>query len=174
MEPTTNIIEDLRLLEAPHPWPFWVWLALASGAILIACLVVRYRRAQRNAPPRPTDPAVAVKDALDELAAARTGMDPAQSRAYAILVSGIVRRYIEARFGIQAPKRSTEEFLVEARQAAPLAGLYGQLLQEFLGCCDFLKFAQATADLPELEKLHAAAVKFVTETRQVGQPGGMS
>jgi hypothetical protein len=41
------------------------------------------------------------------------------------------------------------------------------LLAEFLGCCDFLKFARARGELMELEAQHQAAVRFVAETRLV-------
>ena len=45
--------------------------------------------------------------------------------------------------------------------------MHRELLAEFLGCCDFLKFARARAELAELEAQHQAAVRFVRETRVV-------
>ena len=101
---------------------------------------------------------------LAELEKARALMSPETSRPYGIEVSGIIRRYIERRFGLVAPRRSTEEFLVEASASAKLEPAHRQLLAEFLGTCDFLKFARARAELAELEAQHKAAVRFVTET----------
>ena len=66
-----------------------------------------------------------------------------------------------------APRRSTEEFLLEAAASAKLEIAHRKLLAGFLGCCDFLKFARARAELAELEAQYQAAVRFVTETRVV-------
>ena len=86
-------------------------------------------------------------------------------RAYAIAVSGVVRRYLERRFGLLAPRRSTEEFLAEARTAGRLDESHQRNLADFLAACDFLKFARATAEVAELEQIHATAVRFVTDTQ---------
>jgi hypothetical protein len=162
----TNIIDDLRFLE---PWtapPVWVWVTLA---LVVAGVVmwIRRRNAARRAAQGVQAAAHAHEDALAELEKARALMSSENSRPYGIEVSGIVRRYIERRFDIVAPRRSTEEFLVEAAASAKLEPVHRQLLAEFLGSCDFLKFARARAELTELEAQHQAAVRFVTETRVV-------
>jgi hypothetical protein len=160
----TNIIDDLRLLE---PWtvPPWLWALVVLVIVAGIALMIRRRNAARRAGQATEVAAHAHEDALAELEKARALMAPENSRPYGIEVSGIVRRYIERRFGIFAPRRSTEEFLVEAAASAKLEPPHRQLLAEFLGTCDFLKFARARAELKELEAQHQAAVKFVTETR---------
>ena len=165
MNTATNIIDDLRLLE---PWkapPPWVWALVALVIVAGIALLIRRRNAARRAAQGAGLAKHAHEDALAELEKARSLMSPENSRPYGIEVSGIVRRYIERRFGIVAPRRSTEEFLVEAAASAKLEPPHRQLLAEFLGCCDFLKFARVHAELKELEAQHHAAVKFVTETR---------
>jgi hypothetical protein len=162
----TNIIDDLRFLE---PWtapPVWVWVLLALAAVGIV-MFIRRRNAARRAAQGAQVSAHAHEDALAELEKARGLMSPENSRPYGIEVSGIVRRYIERRFGIVAPRRSTEEFLIEAAASAKMEPPHRKLLAEFLGACDFLKFARARAELAELEAQHQAAVRFVTETRVV-------
>lgn len=165
-ESYTNIIDDLRLLEAPGPVP--VWFQVLAGALalaLTAYLVWRRRRlrAQQLSPAAAAQ--MAYEDALAELEKAHRNLTRENSRPYAIAVSGIVRRYIERRFAIHAPQRSTEEFLLEAQRAPELSAKYQEKLGYFLKCCDFLKFAKGYADPPELEALHQAAVIFVTETQ---------
>lgn len=158
---TTNLIDDLRLLEAPQPWPLWAWLALVLAA---AGAWVCWRRRRRHSRALPADPVAAIQeDALAELEKLRPLIAAATSRAYAIGASGVVRRFIGRRFGIQAPRRSTEEFLAEARNSPLLAEHSRRNLAEFLGGCDFLKFAQALAEVPELELLHEAARIFITD-----------
>jgi hypothetical protein len=161
----TNIIDDLRLLQAPRPWPLVAWELLILAALLAAAYYLRRRRLAQRAPkPVLVAPEVASEDALAELARLRKKIAVENSRVYAIEVSGVVRRYIERRFGIHAPRRSTEEFLAEAHRSPIMADKYQQLLGHFLACCDFLKFARGYAEVPELEMLHEAAVRFVTET----------
>jgi hypothetical protein len=158
---TTNLIDDLRLLEAPLPWLPWAWLALVL-AVAGAWIYWRWRRRQSRA--RPADPvAVIQEDALAELEKLRPLIAVATSRAYAIGASGVVRRFIGRWFGIEAPRRSTEEFLAEARNSPLLDEHNRRNLGEFLAGCDFLKFAQARAEVPELELLHEAARIFITE-----------
>ena len=167
MNNATNIIDDLRLLE---PWtapPVWMWVLLALAIVGVVAFVIRRRNAARRAAQGAQVAAHAHEDALAELEKARALLSSENSRPYGIEVSGIVRRYIERRFSIVAPRRSTEEFLVEAAASAKLESSHRQLLADFLGSCDFLKFARARAELTELEAQHQAAVRFVTETRVV-------
>ena len=166
MNNSTNIIDDLRFLE---PWtapPLWVWVLLAALVVGVVMFIQR-RNAARRAAQGAQVAAHAHEDALAELEKALALMSPENSRPYGIAVSGIVRHYIERRFSIVAPRRSTEEFLIEAAASAKLEPAHRQLLAEFLGSCDFLKFARARAELTELEAQHQAAVRFVTETRVV-------
>jgi hypothetical protein len=161
----TNIIDDLRLLE---PWqgpPLWAWVVIALVVVGGIIFMIRRRNAMRSPAQGTQDPTHAHADALAELEKARALMLPDKSRPYGIEVSGIVRRYVERRFGLVAPRRSTEEFLVEASASAKLESAHRQLLADFLGTCDFLKFARARAELAELEAQHKAAVRFVSETK---------
>ena len=165
MNNATNIIDDLRLLEPWHMPPPWVWVLLVVVIASGIALMIRRRNAARRAAQGAQIAEHAHEDALAELEKARSLMSPENSRPYGIEVSGIVRRYVERRFGIVAPRRSTEEFLIEAAASVKLEPAHRKLLAEFLGCCDFLKFARARAEVSELEAQHQAAVRFVTETR---------
>ena len=165
MNTATNLLDDLRLLEAPQPAYVW-WLAvLALVVIAVAALAWRRRLARLRAQQQEVIATHAHEDALAALEKARALIVAGNAKPYAVEVSGIIRRYLEARFGLVAPKRSTEEFLIEAQQSPKLDARHRQSLAEFLGSCDFLKFARGLAELKELETMHQAAVRFVTETR---------
>ena len=105
------------------------------------------------------------EDALAELERLFALIDREESRPYAMESSAIIRRYVEARFELSAPRRSTEEFLSEAQSSPKLQTAHQALLGEFLRICDLLKFARTFADRSELTGLHEAAVRFVKETR---------
>jgi len=163
------LIDDLRLLEAPGPW--WTqWWAIALGALLFGAVLFLVWRRVRHLARKQEDLAsvgaveAAGEDALAELTHLFSLVEQEQSRPYAIDSSGIIRRYIERRFEIRAPLRSTEEFLVEALVSPKLADQHQSLLGEFLGACDFLKFARGRANRTELEGLHQSAVAFVKAT----------
>lgn len=162
----TNLIEDLRLLEAPQPLPAIWWVVISLAVIALVWLILwRRSHANRTTVVTPAVIQAAQEDALAELQKLLAMISVQNSRAYGIAVSGVIRRYIERRFAISAPRRSTEEFLLEAKSSSRLDERHQKHLGQFLGYCDFLKFARATASVPELQQIHDAAVRFVTDTQ---------
>lgn len=166
-----ELIDDLRLLNAPISLLVVALALLGLVVIVVAGLMLwRRRQAQLLAQPSQRAAEAALEDALALLEAARRLIKPGNSKPYGVEVSGIVRRYIEVRFAIYAPRRSTEEFLAEARVSPKLEPNHQKLLANFLGCCDLFKFARTHAEPAELTALHDAAVRFVTDTRLVPAP----
>jgi hypothetical protein len=166
-----GLVDDLRLLEPPEPFRIDPWLlAGAVGVLLLLWLVVRYLRATRGARAQARAVQQAYSDALEDLNRLFSLVDREESRPYAIESSAIIRRYIETRFELSAPRRSTEEFLVEAQQSPRLSLAHQTSLREFLRICDLLKFARTLASRSELTQLHEAAVRFVKDTRHAPAP----
>ena len=165
MNPPTELIDDLRIIEPPQSWLAQYGWVFALLALLIAgwWLICR-RRAQRAAAAAADSAQQAQEDALAELERLFALIDQERSRPYAIESSAIIRRYLERRFELAAPQRSTEEFLAEARHSPLLAPAYQTLLAEFLQCCDLMKFARTFAKREELVFLQDAAIRFVRET----------
>ena len=160
-----ELIDDLRLLEPPTPWWVQAWMAAAivAGVLLAWWLWRRWRWGRRGE----ITPQLAEKAMLDALGALERlfGLvDREESRPYAMESSAIVRRFIEERFGVRAPSRSTEEFLAEAQHSPLLASAAKTMLGEYLSVCDLLKFAKTVANRDELMHLHEAAVRFVKAT----------
>ena len=89
---------------------------------------------------------------------------------FVVEVSEAARKYLEDRFGLRAPERTTEEFLAELSGSVALDGRHKELLADFLTRCDLVKFARAVVDRSELEALHQAAARLVEET--VPSPNG--
>ena len=80
-------------------------------------------------------------------------------------VSLIIRVYLEGRFDLQAPDRTTEEFLFELQTSKYLDDSHKNLLGDFLRECDLVKFAKAEPPENELRRLHEAAGRLVGETQ---------
>ena len=162
-----DIKGPVALIEtARTPWYIWG----IGGALLLALLsgiaVVAARWWHQPAPPPPPVPAhIIAYAALRELFAqnlvARGLIMP-----YYFALSTILRRYIENRFGLQAPEQTTEEFLASLRTGTTLVQQYQTLLSEFLNECDMVKFANYAAGADDAQHAHDRAVRFIEETRE--------
>ena len=153
----------LPALEGPWLQRHWPWLAaaLAAATALGGALFVWLRRAEARARETAFDRAAARLDRLR-----RQGLPDASSvDAWYVELSDIVRRYIEARFGLRAPERTTEEFLAEAGRSAELSPPHRELLSAFLERCDRVKFARYSPAADESEDALALALRFLEETR---------
>jgi hypothetical protein len=97
-------------------------------------------------------------------------------KSFHLRISDILRRYIENRFGLQAPERTTEEFLLELSRTRSrknaLLGRHKVLLADFLYQCDLVKFARHQPTRAESEKTVSICRKFIQKTREKGTSPG--
>jgi len=160
-------------LEAPGepfpPSPRWgLWIAIATGALLVAALAFVWSRRGRR--PRVQRDEVAVPPhvkALRALARLREAprTTPAQVESFYVEVSNVLRVYLEERFGLRAPERTTEEFLRELESGEQLAREHRPALERFLSQCDLVKFAAFVPGESEHLAMHGMASQFVEATR---------
>ena len=155
--------EDIRgpkaLIEIPvapeaTPWGMYVFFGLL--ALLVVGVIV-WLLMKRKAP-EVTSEELARKE-LDRL-----GRDGAQLEAgeFALAASQVVRVFIERKFGLAAPKRTTEEFLQElASKNDEVLRSRMEPLRGFLRSCDMAKFAGANLGVGERGELVAKARAFV-------------
>lgn len=167
-EKAGQLIEDLQWLTTPLPgqenalpWT-WILAAIAGLLILVSFFFLRWRKKKKGfafiAPPAPHVQALAALGALDSL------LKEGSEREFIEAVSRIARVYIQARFGLRAPHRSTEEFLWEAGQSRLLSQEHQDLLARFLLQCDLVKFARRGLVVDEMNLLLEAARRFVNST----------
>ncbi|MEO6597324.1 MAG: DUF4381 family protein [Planctomycetota bacterium] len=165
-------------IEAPaDPFPtpsrlLW-WLAGGAGLLALAMLAfVAWRRRRRLRPHPDAVPVPAHVAALRELARLRTAPRTtlAQVEAFYVQVSQVLRVYLEGRFGLRAPERTTEEFLRELESGDPKSGAqlareHKRELERFLSQCDLVKFAAVVPGENEHVATFALAEAFVESTR---------
>ncbi len=161
----TNLIEDLRLLAPPsYGWVVGVVLSLVAASAVFLVLRAIRRPATAVAAASGAEPWALALAALERLAPL---LRPERSRDYGIQATGILRRYIESRYDLLAPRLATEEFLVAAGSSADLPPEHRTSLGRFLELCDLFKFGRYRASAEELRQLHAAAEAFVLASRPV-------
>ncbi len=160
---STNDIRPIKPpVEVPNPWAPWLW---AGGAVALLGLValgvmlwLTTRRRRAVAPPLPAH----VRARMKLEAALQFIGDP---RAFAIAVSDAVRVYLEERFQLRAPERTTEEFLRDLQRTSALNAQQKESLAAFLEQCDLLKFARFEPPETMLRELQESALRLVHETQ---------
>jgi hypothetical protein len=158
-------VEDIRDIRMPPPAAAaWLWPALVAGALVVAAALYLALRVRRRRRARTLTP---LARALEELAAAREFLQPASAERFSVIVSGIVRRYIEQRFAVRATLCTSEEFLREIL-AAPNHALapHRARLAAFLQQCDVGKFSGEPLTLRHLEAIYASAGDFLQATAE--------
>lgn len=160
----TNDIRDLKgPVEIPQDWA-WLWWALPLLAALLARKFLRrwigkwFGKGGVKVAVVP--PHVRAKQRL-QAALARIS-DP---RLFCFEVSETLRVYLEDRFTLRAPERTTEEFLSELQTSGALNAEQKEKLADFLQSCDLVKFARFEPTEEALRELHDSALRLVDETQ---------
>lgn len=140
------------------------WLLLIAVA-LCAALVLLNRLKGRSAVPEtavrtPWDVARERLQALEQGKLPQAG----QTERYYVLLSKILRGYIEDRFHVRAQEQTTPEFLDEIAASGLLSENHQGWLGGFLRHCDRVKFAQYRPSPEEIEGGFDTVLVFVNET----------
>ncbi len=146
--------------------PAWMW-ALLGASVLAAATPLLLRSWRRWSARRLQRSASEIARAeLDELLYGRRPATPTEMDAFYVKLSGIVRRYLENRFALHAPERTTEEFLEEMKTSPELVRPHRELLGDFLGRADLVKFAGFQPGAEDVEESIRKARLFLDETRE--------
>ena len=169
---TNTSAESLQLRDIKDPVPissFWWWVGFWT--ILAAVAALAYFLARRRKKVPAIDPQLLIpphRRAKERLRGAEELIsDPYR---FCSLVSDVTRIYLEERFNLHAPDRTTDEFLAELRDRSTLKEDHKLLLEDFLTCCDLVKFARHEPTEPELRGLFDAALRLIDETQEVQAP----
>jgi hypothetical protein len=150
-------IEELLPPPAPPGPPWWPWLfALVPLFALVAFVGMRWRR-------RPALGPTARELALRQLA--ELGRLPLttveEARHLFTRVSEVLRQYIEKRFELPAPRRTTPEFFAALGQKSPLTHDAQAALNDVLVRCDLVKFAGVAPPAEDCQVVLSLAKDFV-------------
>ena len=153
---------ELRPIRGAIPQPFWEtpWPYIIIGLVVIVgvAIYVIKRITGGQSQPKQLTP---FDTAMAQLQQARKFMIDKQDKAFSSLVSDTIRQYIEARFSINAPEQTTEEFLAVAAQHPVLKQQTVDQLSDFLELCDQVKFAQQSFGDAQREAQYHCAEQFL-------------
>jgi hypothetical protein len=160
---------DLNEIKGPVDLPLrprWfvilVVFLLLAGIVLALIFIHRRKREKVTAIPAVPPHEIAMKE-LEELLKQEL-IAKGLVKLFYQRISDIVRHYIENRFGIHAPERTTEEFMDELRNSEILHQQYRPLLEKFLTHCDMVKFAEYQPSGNEIQATVESARNFIQQT----------
>lgn len=161
----TAELSPVAQLQPARPWWQWAVASVAGLLLLVVLLVVLWRRRRRRqvvvARVPPHVKALAALQALvAEDLVAKGDIEQFYHR-----ISGILREYIEDRFGLRAPEQTTEEFMAALRMDdVAFSKQQRALLEDFLRHCDMVKFARHQPAAKEIQSTFDACKHFIVET----------
>jgi len=160
-----DIAGPLELPKSPRGWLYALvvgGLAMV-GAVVAVMLLLKHLKGAED---------VVVKAPAHELAyrhlealLAEKLLERGEVKLFYARISDVLRRYIENRFGLHAPERTTEEFLAELRERDVLRHEHKELLKEYLEHCDLVKFAELQPTNAQIQNTFDACKRFIAETQ---------
>jgi hypothetical protein len=160
---TTNAadqIEDIRpLLTGDNSLQVVIWLAILLLMAVAAYLLWPNPKAQPKQPPLPK------QTAMERLAALRERISTTPGYNLAVEISDILRIFVEHHFGIRTIRRTSVEFLADLARTARFDQPQRESLRHFVKTWDAIKFAGATTQTDEIQRLFQEAWTFVEGTK---------
>jgi hypothetical protein len=159
-------VRDFLGADLASLWPAAVVVGIGLAVALLAVIMTRRRRLlELQVPVIP--PGVWALLQLDDLERQEL-VDHGRVHEFYFRLSSIVRQYLERRFKLMAPERTTEEFLRETRRSDLLTDDHKHLLSDFLRVADMVKFALHEPSATESVLALTAARGFVEQTAETG------
>lgn len=164
-------VEELTLKDIAGPVSYprsYAALYIVAGCIVIATagvlIFMRFRRKKREIERRIPAHEIAYMR-LERLLASGL-LDDKRYREFTAEVSDVLRYYIEDRFGLRAPERTTEEFLAEAGAGLPVESGQKEILKVFLLHCDLVKFAAVEPSTEDVKRTFETCRDFIDMTKE--------
>ncbi len=146
----------------------YLWIWILSGVVIVTCgtgILIYFKSRQVKELVRIFKPAHEI--AYDRLRALvkQNFIEKGKIKEFYEGISDILRHYIEHRFDLKAPERTTEEFLSEIQYSTALSMSDKESLGEFLEHCDMVKFAKYDPTNEQIQKMFDLVKKFIEKTK---------
>ncbi|MBN1832336.1 MAG: hypothetical protein JW896_09520 [Deltaproteobacteria bacterium] len=168
-------LEEVKLNEIKPPVPFprsfslWTWAGIGSALVVavtaVAVVLIRRRKRMEEVWSQRVPAHELAYEELRRLVAEDL-VKKGEVKVFYQRLSGIVRHYIENRFGLRAPEQTTEEFLTSLETEQKFPGTYRPLLKTFLTHCDLVKFAEHQPGAEDIQKTFDSCKAFIKGTEE--------
>jgi len=161
------VIADIApLAKMPGKVPLWPFVIIAIVIVAVAIIIfLRLKQKTAVAIARLFKPAHEIAyQRLEKLIAAKL-IEKGMLGEFYQRISDILRHYIEDRFDLMAPERTTEEFLFELSQSNSLSQNDKDSLAEFLIHCDLVKFAKHQPQTEQIQRTFDIVKNFIEKTK---------
>ncbi len=145
-----------------------MFLSVILAALLVTLtviLLVRKRKEAEKVVVPPTPAHIIAYTALKELEAKQL-IEKNHIKEFYYELSNILRHYIEDRFALKAPERTTEEFLLELNNDINFPKEYRELLKKFLTESDLVKFANRAVTAENAHNAEDKTIEFIDQTKE--------
>jgi hypothetical protein len=163
-ELTIADIEDVvDMPKEPSYW--WLWTIAAAAVISagIGWFSLRRKRIQQLV--RIFKPAHEIAYARLRALVKDDPINAGRIKEFYERISDILRHYIEHRFDLRAPERTTEEFLIELQWTDVLSDSDKRHLGDFLTHCDLVKFARHSPTAEQIQQTFDLVKDFIEKTK---------
>lgn len=161
-------IHDILEAVPISPYPTWVVVSTGVVGVVFIALLAWFLFLRRKPAPALT--------AREKAIAGLVRLHGEEYRPYefAVMISDVLRRYLDEAYGLRATTATSLEFLESLRESPVFDQEEKQSLAHFLEAVDLLKFARVEAGGEELERLFEAAEAVVRKGTPVETPEGGS
>ena len=167
-------LEEIKLNEIkppvsfPRSYALWIWLGIGLAVVAAIVVVVITIQRRRKGEEVWSQRVPAHELAYEELRrlVVEDLVKKGEIKVFYQRLSGVIRHYIENRFGLCAPEQTTEEFLTGLEAAQEFPGTYKPLLKTFLNHCDLVKFAEYQPRAEDIQKTFDSCKAFIKGTEE--------
>ncbi|MHC4535693.1 MAG: BatD family protein [Planctomycetota bacterium] len=161
------VIEDIEdVVEMPQEASlWWIWLLLISFIAAVAAGWILMKRKRVAKLIRIFKPAHEIAYERLKALVQQNLVEAGKIKEFYEQVSSILRHYIEHRFDLRAPERTTEEFLAELKYTDVLSVSDKESLEEFLTHCDLVKFARHSPTTEQIQQTFDLVKDFIEKTK---------
>jgi hypothetical protein len=167
----TAALRDIRghIGVPTNDWIIWASVGSGLALLLLGLLARRWSRLHAASEEPELSPHELARKQLDELEAEGL-LEQHSYQTFYFRLSDILRHYIEGRFGMRAPKKTTPEFLTDLKTCAIFEHDQQTNLSHFMRCSDMVKFALHEPPVEEGREAMQLARVFVKDTEPIAEP----
>jgi hypothetical protein len=161
-------IADIEGVVAMPKQTSYMWILILSAAVIVVAAeatIFYFKRKHIKELVRIFKPAHEIAYERLRVLVGQNLIETGKIKEFYEGISDILRHYIEHRFDLRAPERTTEEFLFEIRYSTALSLSDKENLGEFLKHCDMVKFAKYNPTNEQIQKTFDLVKKFIEKTK---------